>query len=248
MGHLFVIGDSLAFHGPEQPELLTHPGLFPNVLGELLGLDVDVVARLGWTARDAWWALTRDPHVYSVLLPRADVVVLAVGGMDQLPAWLPTYLRNGLDHVRPGPVRRAVKLAYHHATPYAVRLTRGSLRALPQRATLAYLTRCVEAIRTLKPGTPVVGIVPPPFDAPYFGHVTRTHRPAVLAHRAWGQAQGVPLADLDRVVAPHLAAGTLNSDGMHWSWAAHRDVAEALAAAVAAGPGNAAIRRNVRSP
>ncbi len=232
MGRVVVIADSLAFHGPERGELLTHPGLYPNVLGRLLGKEVDVVARLGWTARDAWWALTRDPHVYSVLLPNADVVVLAVGGMDHLPASLPAYLRSGLDYVRPGPLRRALKQAHHRATPYVVRATRGRMRTLPQHVTLHYLTRCVTAIRDLHPHISIVGIVPPPFDAWYFGNVTRTHAPAVAAHREWGRRNNVPLADLDEVVTPHLLAGTLNPDGMHWSWAAHEDVAKALARAV----------------
>jgi lysophospholipase L1-like esterase len=232
MGHLLVVGDSTAFHGPQRAELLTHPDLFPNVLGRLLDREVDVAARLGWTARDAWWALTRDPYVYSVLLPRADVVVLAIGGMDHLPSALPTYLRTGLDYVRPGPLRRTLKRAYRRANPYVVRATNGAIRALPQHATLHYLTRCVEAIRALRPETVIAGIVPPPFDAEYFGHVTRTHPPAVRAHRAWGERMDVPLADLDLVVGPHLAAGTLNPDGMHWSWAAHEDVAKALAEAV----------------
>ena len=232
MERVLVVGDSLAFHGPAQAELLTHPGLFPNVLGRLIGAEVDTIARLGWTARDAWWALTRDPYVYSVLLPRADAVVLAVGGADHLPAALPTYVRQGLDHIRPGGLRRAVKQAYHRANPYVVRATGGRMRTLPQHVTLHYLTRCVDAIRAVHPATAVVGIVPPPFDAEYFGHVTRTHAPAVGAHRAWGEATGVPLADLDVVVGPHLAAGTLNPDGMHWSWAAHEDVAKALAEAI----------------
>jgi lysophospholipase L1-like esterase len=235
VAHLLVVGDSTAFHGPTQSELLTHPGLFPNVLGELLGMDVDVIGRLGWTARDAWWALTRDPYVYSVLLPRADVVVLAVGGADHLPAALPTYLRQGLDHIRPGWLRRRVKKAYHLANPYLVRATRGAVTTLPPRVTTHYLTRCVQAIRATHPQTSVVGIVPPPFDAWYFGHVTRTHAPAVAAHRAWGAAHDVPLADLDLVIAPHLAAGTMNPDGMHWSWAAHEDVAKALAEAIRTG-------------
>lgn len=235
MGNVLVVGDSLAFHGPTQRDLLTHPGLFPNVLGRLLGKDVDFVGRLGWTARDAWWALTRDPYAYSVLLPRADVVVLAVGGMDHLPAAVPTYLRHSLDHIRPGWLRRRAKLAFHHANPYLVRATGGRLRALPQRATLHYLTRVVDAVRSLHPETAIVGIVPPPFDAEYFGHVTSTHAPAVAAHRAWGDRMDVALADLDAVVAPHLAAGTLNPDGMHWSWAAHEDVAKALAEAIRTG-------------
>jgi lysophospholipase L1-like esterase len=235
MGRLLVVGDSLAFHGPSQPELLTHPGLYPNVLGRLLGHDVDFAGRFGWTARDAWWAMTRDPNVYSVLLPRADVVVLALGGMDHLPASLPAYLRTGLDYVRPGWLRRRAKAAYHRANPYVVRATGGRLRTLPQDVTLHYLTRIVDAVRTLKPGTPVVAIVPPPFDAEYYGHVTRTHASAVEAHRRWGAAHDVPLADLDAVVGPHLAAGTLNPDGMHWSWAAHEDVAKALAETIRTG-------------
>jgi lysophospholipase L1-like esterase len=231
--HVLVVGDSTAFHGPERPELLTEPRLFPNVLGALLGAHVDVVARLGWTARDAWWALTRDPYVYSVLLPRADAVVLAVGGMDQLPASLPAYLRTGLDYVRPGSLRRKAKRAFHLANPHVVRALDGRMRALPQAVTLHYLTRCVTALRALDADRPVVGIVPPPFDAPFYGHVTTTHAPAVAAHKQWGERHGVPLADLDAVVAPHLRAGTLNPDGMHWSWAAHADVACAVATALA---------------
>jgi lysophospholipase L1-like esterase len=230
---VLVVGDSLAFHGPAQRELVTHPDLFPNVLGRILGADVDFVGRLGWTARDAWWALTRDPYVYSVLLPRAEIVVLALGGADMLPAALPAYLRLGLDYVRPGLLRRKIKQAYHRANPYVVRATRGRIRTLPQHVTLHYLTRIVNALRDLHPDTRIVGIVPPPFDAEYFGHVTTTHAPAVRAHREWGRQNGVPLADLDAVIAPHLAAGTLNPDGMHWSWAAHEDVAKALAEAIA---------------
>ena len=38
------LGDSLAFHGPEQPELLTHPDLYPNVLAADLDAEVDVRA------------------------------------------------------------------------------------------------------------------------------------------------------------------------------------------------------------
>jgi lysophospholipase L1-like esterase len=229
VGHVVVVADSLSFHGPERPELLTEPRLYPNVLAGLLGKDTRVVARLGWTARDAWWALTKDPYVYSVLLPGADVVVLAVGSMDQLPAALPTYLRTGLDYLRPGPLRRAAKRTYHRANPHLVRVANGRLRALPQRATDHYLTRCVTAVRALKPDTMVVGIVPPPFDAPFYGRVTTTHEPAVRAAKAWGAEHGVPLADLDAVIRPHLDAGTLNPDGMHWSWAAHADVGRALA-------------------
>ena len=84
---VLLFGDSLAFHGPERPMPLRDPRLYPQVLAAELGPDVtvDVVARLGWTARDAWWALTKDPMVASVYADRADALVLGVGQMDHLP-------------------------------------------------------------------------------------------------------------------------------------------------------------------
>jgi diglucosylglycerate octanoyltransferase len=231
--HVLVVADSLAFHGPRQPELLTDPRLYPNVMARLLGASADVVARRGWTARDAWWALTRDPLVYSVLLPRADAVVLAVGGMDYLPAVLPTYLREGIAYLRPPLLRRWVRAAYRAAQPAGARLTGGRWRTLPQRLTDEYLSRCVNGVRTFHPTTPVVGVLPPPHDAPSYGRVTAGHGPAVAAARRWGAREGVPMVDLPAIVTPHLRAGALNPDGMHWSWPVHAEVGAALAAAVA---------------
>ena len=132
---LLVVGDSLAFHGPERGELTTHPGLYGNVAAAALGTTLDLVARTGWTARDDWWALTKDPNVYSVLLPRAEAMLLAVGGMDYLPAVLPTYLREGIAYLRPPPLRRVARAAYLAAQPVGARLTGGRWRTLPQRLT-----------------------------------------------------------------------------------------------------------------
>lgn len=230
MERVLVVADSLAFHGPERPAPLTEERLWPNVMARALGVDVDWAVGLGWTARDAWWALTKDPVVYSLLVPRADAVVLAVGGMDHLPTVLPTYLRDGLAYIRPGSLRRAARRAFHAAHPRGVRLLGGRLRVLPQPATDAYLTRCVQALRVVRPGVPVVGIVPPPFRSAYHGGVTRTHEPAVAAARRWGRDVGVPLVDLDAIVGPHAARGGLNRDGMHWGWPVHADVGDAFAA------------------
>lgn len=229
---VLVLADSLAFHGPERAELLTEPRLYPNVLARALGARVDVVARMGWTARDAWWAMTRDPAVYSLLLPRAGAVVLAVGGMDYLPAVLPTYLREGIAYLRPAPVRRAVRWAYRHCQPAGARLTGGRWRTLPQRLTDGYLSRCVYGVRTLHPGVPVIGVLPPPHDASFYGRVTTGYRPAVAAARAWGEREGVVMIDLPSIVAPALASGCCNPDGMHWGWRVHADVGEAMAVAI----------------
>ena len=132
---VLVLADSLAFHGPERGELSTHPGLYGNVAAAALGTTLDLVARRGWTARDAWWALTKDPLVYSVLLPRAEAVLLAVGGMDYLPAVLPTYLREGIPYLRPPALRRAARTAYQAMQPVGARLTGGRWRTLPQALT-----------------------------------------------------------------------------------------------------------------
>jgi diglucosylglycerate octanoyltransferase len=234
VSRLLVIADSLAFHGPRAAELLTDPRLYPNVAARLLGADVDVVARLGWTARDAWWALTKDPYVYSVLLPRADAVVLGVGGSDSLPASLPGYLRDGIAYLRPRRLRHAARRAYHRAHPLVVRATGGRRRVLPQRVTDAYLSRCVAGIRHFRPGVPIVGLVPPPYDSAYHAHVTRLHAPAAAAARAWGAREDVPMVAADAIAAPHLAVGALNPDGMHWSWPVHAEVGAAVADAVRA--------------
>ena len=240
---LLVVADSLAFHGPERGELVTHPGLYGNVAAAALGTTLDLVARRGWTARDAWWALTRDPLVYSVLLPRAEAVLLAVGGMDYLPAVLPTYLREGIPYLRPPGLRRAVRGAYRAVQPVGARLTGGHWRSLPQALTDAYLSRCVGGIRYYHPGVPVRGILPPPHAAPLYGRVVTGHRPALAAARAWGAREGVPMVDVSSIVARHLAAGGLNPDGIHWGWPCHAEVGRAVATAVRSQlPGRATIQ------
>lgn len=103
---------------------------------------------------------------------------------------------------------------------------------LPQVATDAYLTRCVEALRVVRPGVPIIGIVPSVYRSAYHGGVTSTHAPAVAAHRAWGRATAVPLVDLHAITAPYAEAGRLNADGMHWPWEVHAEVGAAFATAL----------------
>ncbi|HEV7209328.1 MAG TPA: phosphatase PAP2 family protein [Mycobacteriales bacterium] len=227
---VLVIADSLAWHGPERAELLTEPRLWPNLAATELGLAVEVVGRQGWTARDAWGALTKDPRTYSLLLPRARAVVLAVGNMDQLPVAVPTYLREGLGHLPTPRLRELARRAYLAGHPPLVRALRGPLRVLPQRETDAYLSRCVRALRALRPDLPVLGVVPPPWRSKYYPS-RRTHPAAVVAAREWGRRERVPLVDWDAAVAGYVPAG-LNPDGLHWGWAAHRQVATVTGAAL----------------
>ncbi len=226
--HLLVLGDSLAFHGPERAERPSDPRLYPQVAGRILGVDVDLVARQGWTARDAWWALTKDPVVWGEYLPRADYLLIGVGGMDQLPTPVPTWLRDSIPYIRRGGIRRATRDALRASTPPLVRAVGGPFRTLPQAATDRYLTRIVQGVRMMRPDLPVALLGPAPWTGPYYPS-TRTHAPALVAARAWAAREGAAYVDIEPLVAPHLA--TCNPDGMHWSWEVHALVGEAGAGA-----------------
>ncbi len=231
--HLLVLADSLAFHGPVDAQAPTHPDLYPNVCARALGTDVkvDLVARFGWTARDAWWALTRDPMAFGVYVHRADFLVLGVGGMDQLPAAVPTWLRDSIPYVRPGSLRRWVRRTYRLAAPKVIAASGGRMRQLPQLGTDRYLTRIVTAVRHYRPGIPIALVGPSTHAAPsYPSH--RHHQRAVSAGREWSRASGVEFVDVDDWVAPSLAAGTGNPDGLHWAWSVHASLGSALATAL----------------
>ncbi|MFN8125585.1 MAG: SGNH/GDSL hydrolase family protein [Candidatus Nanopelagicales bacterium] len=229
MRHLLVLGDSLAFHGPVRAEPPQHPDLFPSVCAAALGPDVrvDLVARRGWTARDGWWSLTKDPVVWGTYLPRASAVVLAQGGFDQLPAALPTWLRDSMPYVRPGPLRRRVREMYHRASPTVIRLSDGRLQQLPPRATSHYHGRILSGIRTLRPDLPFARLLPSPWHSRLYP-VQRSHAPAVAEARRWCETHGVPAVDTDALVDTR----TNNPDGLHWGWDSHARVGTATAAAL----------------
>ncbi len=223
-----MFGDSLSFHGPDGPHPADDARLWPNVASRAFGGTTELVAGFGWTARDAYWALTGDPRVWS-LLPKADVLVLAVGSMDTLPSPLPTYLRQGLRYLRPDPLRRWARRTYLGAQPWLARATRGRPAALPAALTVRYLNQILVAIRALRPELPAVGVLPPVHRASSYGFVHTARHGAVSAIQEWGRQAGVPLLDLAALTGEHVLAGLGNPDGMHWGWEAHRVVGDALA-------------------
>ncbi|ATE52886.1 MULTISPECIES: diglucosylglycerate octanoyltransferase [Actinosynnema] len=235
---LLVIGDSLTFHGPAGPLPADDPGLWPNVAAAALGGRAELVAGFGWTARDAWWALTGDPRVWA-LLPRTDVLVLAVGHMDTLPSPLPTYLRQGLRYLRPDGLRRRARALYRAAQPVLSRATGGRPVALPPALTGRYLSDSLRAVRQFRPGLPAVGMVPSVHRSPLYANVHTGRAAGERAVREWAEADGVPLLDVPALVRAHLRDGLGNPDGMHWGWESHRAVGTAMAALVEA----ASVRR-----
>ncbi|MGQ0573333.1 MAG: diglucosylglycerate octanoyltransferase [Pseudonocardia sp.] len=230
---LLVLADSLAFHGPQRGEPADHPRLWPNVAAAALGGRAELVAGIGWTARHGWRAVAGDPRVWA-LVPRIDALVLGLGGMDTLPSPLPTALRELIPSVRPPALRRLVRGGYRQAQPVLARafarsLPGGGPVALPPHLTVDYLERCRAAVQALRPGLPVVAVLPPPHRAAGYGGVHPGRPAAERAVRAWAAARGAALLDLHAVVGPHVLAGEGNPDGMHWGWAGHAAVGWALA-------------------
>jgi hypothetical protein len=230
---LLVLADSLAFHGPERAEPADDPRLWPNVAAAGLGGRSELVAGVGWTARHAWHALTHDPRVWAVL-PRVDALVLGVGGMDTLPSPLPTALRELIPVLRPPGLRRAVRSAYLAAQPGLARglarvLPGGGPVALPPRESVRHLELCRQAVLAIRPGIPVVALLPPVHRAAVYGGVHAGRAAAERATRAWAAGTGVLLLDPVPLVGEHVLSGRGNPDGMHWGWSAHTAVGVACA-------------------
>jgi lysophospholipase L1-like esterase len=223
---LLVLGDSLAFHGPDGPHPADDPRLWPNLAAAALGGEAELFAGFGWTARDAYWALVGDPRLWPVL-PRASVLVLGVGGMDSLPSPLPTYLREGIRYLRSDTVRRRVRAAYLRAVPALAGVSRRV--ALPPGETVRYLDKTLTAVRALRPDIPAVAALPSVHRAAGYGGVHHGREAAARALRGWSASAGVPLLDLSEVVGDHVLSGQGNPDGIHWGWTGHEQVGKAFA-------------------
>jgi hypothetical protein len=231
---LLVLADSLAFHGPERGEPADDPRLWPNIAAAALGGRAELVAGIGWTARHAWHALCHDPRVGAVM-PRVDALVLGVGGMDTLPSPLPTALRELIPALRPDGLRRAVRTGYRRAQPvlswgFARAVPGGGPVALPPHLTVRHLDLCRAAVVAIRPGIPVVAILPPLHRAPEYAGVHAGRPAAERATREWAGAHDVALLDLPALVGEHVLGGHGNPDGMHWGWPGHTAVGEACAA------------------
>ncbi|WP_070378957.1 diglucosylglycerate octanoyltransferase [Rhodococcus sp. WMMA185] len=226
---LLVLADSLSYYGPKGGLPSDHPDIWPNRVARELDWDVELVARIGWTSRDAWWALTQDPRVWAAI-PRAGAVVFAVGGMDSLPSPLPTALREQLRYIRPPALRRMVRSGYQWLQPRLSRL--GWPVALPPRVSVEYLESSRSALAYVRPSLPVIGTLPSVHRSEAYGKAHSGRPAAVTAITAWAEAQKVPLVDLAEAVRTNIFSGQGNPDGIHWGWDAHVAVAEAMLTAI----------------
>lgn len=222
---LLVIADSLSYFGPQGGLPADHPKIWPNLVGAELDWDVELIGRIGWTCRDAYWALIGDPRVWSAV-PRAGAVVFAVGGMDTLPSPLPTALRELIRYVRPPALRRGVRATYNWLQPKLSKL--GRPVALPPKVSVDYLEQSREALAQLRPDLPVIAVLPSVHDCAAYGRVHSGRERAVQALRAWSSKTSVPLVDLGDAVRDNIFSGAANPDGIHWGWAGHTAVANSM--------------------
>ncbi|HEY2207107.1 MAG TPA: diglucosylglycerate octanoyltransferase [Pseudonocardia sp.] len=230
---VLVLADSLAFHGPERGEPADEPRLWHNIAADMIGGRAELLAGYGWTARHAWRALCQDPRAWS-MMPHVDALVLGVGGMDTLPSPLPTALRELIPSVRPDWLRGRVRSGYLGAQPalsrVLARLPGGGPVALPPQLTVRYLESCRRAVTLIRPGIPVVALLPSVHRAAGYGFVHAGRPAAEHATRRWSAQAGVSTLDTAEVVGPHVLAGEGNPDGIHFGWAGHRRMGEALGA------------------
>ncbi|MDN5760118.1 MAG: SGNH/GDSL hydrolase family protein [Tomitella sp.] len=226
---LLVIADSLSYYGPRGGLAANDPRIWPGLVAERLGWDVELVARVGWTTRDAWWALTQDPRVWAAV-PRAGAVVFGVSGMDSLPSPLPTALREQIRYLRPEGLRRAVRAGYGYAQPRMAQL--GWPVALPPRLTAHYLEKCRDALAQLRPDLPVLATLPSRHVCDAYGGVHAGRMGTVRAIESWARPLSVPLVDLGEATGEHVLAGRGNPDGIHWGFEGHEAVADAMVAAL----------------
>ncbi len=222
---LLVIADSLSYFGPKGGLPADHSRIWPNLVAAELDWDVELVARIGWTCRDAYWALIGDPRVWAAV-PRAGAVVFAVGGMDTLPSPLPTALRELIRYVRPPALRRVVRATYNWLQPKLSKL--GRPVALPPKVSVDYLEQCRTALAQLRPDLPVVAVLPSVHNCEAYGRVHSGRPRAVQALRAWSGRTSVPLVDLGEAVRDNIFSGEANPDGIHWGWDGHTAVANAM--------------------
>ncbi|MFD6389609.1 diglucosylglycerate octanoyltransferase [Nocardia sp. NPDC060259] len=226
---LLVIADSLAYYGPKGGLPADDPRIWPNMVAAELDWDVELIARIGWTCRDAYWALIGDPRVWAAV-PRAGAVVFAVGGMDTLPSPLPTALRELIRYIRPPKLRRGVRASYNWLQPKLSKL--GRPVALPPKVSVDYLEQSREALNHLRPELPVVAVLPSVHQCDAYGRVHRGRARAVKALQAWSGRTSVPLVDLGEAVRDDIESGAANPDGIHWGWAGHAAVATAMTKAL----------------
>lgn len=231
-GSVLVLADSLSFYGPVGGLPADDERIWPNRVGRAVGRRVELFARIGWTSRDVWWAITQDPRIWAAL-PKADIVVLAFGGMDSLPSPLPTALREQIRYVRPAALRQRVRDVYGWLQPRLSPL--GWPMALPPTVTVDYYEKIRASIAHLRPELPILVALPPTHSSAYYGHAHPGRVPMSSAIEAWARTHDLPIVDFFPITSVDFGESpeTMNPDGIHWGLHTHEAIGALVAPAVA---------------
>ena len=158
-------------------------------------------------------------------------MVFAVGGMDTLPSPLPTALREQIRYVRPPALRRYVRGGYQWLQPRLSPL--GRPVALPPRLSVEYLEKSRAALAHLRPDLPFVATLPAVHNCAAYARVHAGRDPAMLALTRWADQRSVLTVDLGNAVRDNIFSDRANPDGIHWGWAGHVAVADAMGTVLA---------------
>lgn len=247
---IVVLGDSLCYHGTDARLPAADPRMFPNVMADRLGaatgrrVEAVVVARSGWTTRDLWELVTKDIAAQERELPWADCVVLHGVGADALPVGIPTWLKDLIPRVPHPGLRKRLRRLYvrHHAR--LVLATRGRMRMVPRRVTLDLWPRLVDMVSYYSGGAVVVACGCPPTAGLLHGRIDPHSAAGTEDLRRMATAKGVAFVDPQ----PLCEVAAYNHDGIHWDYASHVRVGEALADAALPGIVAAISRRRLPGP
>lgn len=230
---LLVLSDSLAFYDRDGALPADDPRLWPNLVGAELGEQIHLVGRVGWTTRDAFWALTGDPAIWAVL-PTVTGVVIAVVGMDSMPSPLPTALREQIRYLRPERLRRAVRGGYARVQPLLAPL--GGPTALNPRQTVTYLEKIRSGIAALRPDLPILMFGAASSRSPGYGYSHRGRAVTDAAVADWAARHQIPVVPVADLSERAWDLGTGNIDGVHWDDTIHVAVAQRVVDALRAYP------------
>lgn len=228
---IVVLGDSLCYHGPDARLPADDARMFPNVMAQRLAeatgrpAEAVVVARSGWTTRDLWELVTKDIAAQERELPGADVVVLHGVGADALPVGIPTWLKDLIPRVPHPRLRKRLRRLYvrHHAR--LVRFTCGRMRMVPRRVTLDLWPRLVDMVRFYSGGAVVIACGCPPTAGLLHGRIDPHSAAGTYDLRRMAAEKEAPFVDPQ----PLCEVAAYNPDGIHWDYASHVRVGEALA-------------------
>ena len=229
---LVVIADSLSFSGPEGALPIADERLWPMRLTKLLEAKtgdpwtIDLIAQAGWSVRHAWVAMQSDMHLQQQVVPNCDALVFAVCSIDSATVGLPRGTTSVLPRMRSRRLRRAIRAALFVVHPLLIKLTRERHPHTPRPVYRQAWRETMTMIQSAAPNAALCAWLPALHDAKFYGRSYAHHDATVEDTRQLAGELDVPLFELPTLMRPWVSR--LASDGMHWPYGLHDEVATAI--------------------